>query len=124
MKERTTLEKICKFAAFFFSLTKVIPHHWELRQQKIESLLALEVASQDWKTAKNLREKPKEQESQTKNEYQNVGMNSVQILDQPQNYSGVGVCPESQAKNTARIWEIEDERYSVQRLSPAKLTAF
>lgn len=30
-------------------------------------------------------------------------MNSVQILGQPQNYSAVGVCPENQAKNTARI---------------------
>lgn len=53
-----------------------------------------------------------------------MGINSLQILGPPLNYGGAGVHPESQAKNTARIWKIEDERYGVQRLSPAKLTAF
>lgn len=105
LKDRTTLEKICKFAVFF---TKGIPPHGMLRQQKVESLLALEVRAQEWQTAKILREKPKEQGSQRQIEYQNVGINSVQILGQPPNYADAAVCPGNQAENTARIGKTED----------------
>lgn len=107
---KTTLEKISKFAAF---LTQSIPQHGALRQQRVESLLALEVRAQDWQTTKNLTEKPKEQGSQRKSECQNAGINSVQILGQPPKYAEAGVCPGSQAKNTATIGNTVDGRDGV-----------